>query len=135
MPVAASIGSDRRAAAILEFTLILPLLLVLAAGVFDFGRAFALDVQLYQAVRAGGQMALADPSDAGGGIEAKVNATAPAGTTANAPSYKSVACTTTDATCSVGSVQGYIEISASVPFSALVIPLKTLRAAYVERYQ
>ena len=142
MTVPASVSSDRRGVAILEFALILPLLIVLVAGVIDLGRAFVVDIQLYQAVRAGGQMALAysDPTNSTGGInngliEATVSAAAPPGTSVNAPSYKTITCATTDATCTAGNVRGTVTISASVPFNALIIPLGKMQATYVERYQ
>ena len=142
MPLHRAGFADRRGVAILEFALILPLLVVLLAGVFDLGHAFAVDIQLYQAVRAGGQIALAyaDPTNSTNGandslIEAAVSAVAPPGTTVSAPTYNVVTCTATTTSCSAGSVQKYITISASVPFSALIIPLGTMRASYVERYQ
>lgn len=131
---------DSRGVALLEFALILPLLIVLVAGVYDIGRACAAEIDLYQAVRAGGQIALAFPSDPGGIIESSVSAAAPAGTVVNAPVYAcfcadgtAVSCST--GTCATGNIERYMKISASLPFSALIIPLTNLPAAYVQRFQ
>lgn len=130
---------DRRGVALLEFALILPLLIVLVCGVFDIGRACAEDIDLYQAVRSGGQIALAFPSDPGGIVESSVSAAAPAGTVVGAPVYAcfcagaAVSCST--GTCTTGNIQRYIKISANLPFNALIIPLANLPAAYVQRFQ
>lgn len=135
-----TLRNDRRGVALLEFALILPLLIVLITGFYDVGRACAEEIDLYQAVRAGGQIALAFPSDPAGIIQSSVIAAAPSGTTVNAPVYAcfcaggaTVSCG--GGTCATGNVQRYIRISANLPFNALIIPLTNLPAAYVQRFQ
>jgi len=62
-------GSDRsllrqtHAAAIVEFAVALPLLVVLAVGIFDFGGAFNLKQELNNAVREGARFGAAQPSN------------------------------------------------------------------------
>lgn len=131
---------NQRGVALIEFALLLPVLITLVAGVFDIGNATQQGIWLYHAVRSAGQMARAYPTDPGGIIEASVRDAMPNwAVTVNAPAMAcycsgggSVSCT---GTCTGGTVQRYIKISASLPFKALIIPLGTLQAAYVERIQ
>jgi Flp pilus assembly protein TadG len=54
-------GSD--AAALIEFAVALPLLVVLVVGIFDFGAAFNLKQQLNNAVREGARFAATQPTN------------------------------------------------------------------------
>ncbi len=54
---------DTGAAAIVEFTVALPLLVVLVVGIFDFGAAFNLKQELNNAVREGAHFGASQPSN------------------------------------------------------------------------
>ena len=55
---------DRSGVAAVEFAIIVPVLLALTMGVIDFGMYIGTRIELEQALRAGGQYALKDPTDA-----------------------------------------------------------------------
>jgi Flp pilus assembly protein TadG len=68
---AAPAADDRRARrtrgqAMVEFTLILPLLLLLILGIYQFGQTYADYIQVTNAARDGGRKALVSRSDASG---------------------------------------------------------------------
>jgi len=52
-----------KAAALIEFAVALPLLVVLVVGIFDFGGAFNLKQQLNNAVREGATFGASEPTD------------------------------------------------------------------------
>ncbi len=54
---------DRSGVAAVEFAIIVPVLLALTMGVIDFGMYIGTRIELEQALRAGGQYALKDPTD------------------------------------------------------------------------
>jgi Flp pilus assembly protein TadG len=54
---------DTTAAALIEFAVSLPLLVVLVVGIFDFGGAFNLKQELNNAAREGARFAAAQPSN------------------------------------------------------------------------
>ena len=54
---------DTEAAAIMEFAVALPLLVVLVVGIFDFGGAFNLKQELNNAAREGARFGAAQPSN------------------------------------------------------------------------
>jgi Flp pilus assembly protein TadG len=69
--IAAPADADRRARhtrgqAMVEFTLILPLLLVLIFGIFQFGQAYSDYIQVTNAARDGGRKAVVSRTDASG---------------------------------------------------------------------
>jgi Flp pilus assembly protein TadG len=80
---AAAAADDRRTRrsrgqAMVEFTLILPMLLVLILGIYQFGQAYADYIQVTNAARNGGRKALVSRTDASGvadAIAAAKNAT------------------------------------------------------------
>ncbi|HEX8814618.1 MAG TPA: TadE family protein, partial [Terriglobales bacterium] len=55
--------SDDRAAALVEFAISLPLLIVLVVGIFDFGAAFNLKQQLNNALREGARFGSTQPTN------------------------------------------------------------------------
>ena len=68
---AAAAVADRRTRrsrgqAMVEFTLILPMLLLLILGIYQFGQAYADYIQVTNAARDGGRKALVSRSDASG---------------------------------------------------------------------
>ncbi len=66
-PAAADRRTGRsRGQAMVEFTLILPLLLVLILGVYQFGQTYADYLQVTNAARDGGRKALVSRTDASG---------------------------------------------------------------------
>jgi Flp pilus assembly protein TadG len=58
-----SLLRDTNAAALIEFAVSLPLLVVLVVGIFDFGGAFNLKQELNNAAREGARFAAAQPSN------------------------------------------------------------------------
>jgi Flp pilus assembly protein TadG len=68
---AAAAADDRctrrsRGQAMVEFTLILPMLLLLILGIYQFGQAYADYIQVTNAARNGGRKALVSRTDASG---------------------------------------------------------------------
>jgi Flp pilus assembly protein TadG len=59
-----------RGQAMVEFTLILPLLLLLILGIYQFGQTYADYIQVTNAARDGGRKALVSRSDASGVADA-----------------------------------------------------------------
>jgi len=57
-------GHDSKGVAAVEFGLIAPLLLLMVAGLIDFASYISTKIELEQALRAGGQYALLDFTDA-----------------------------------------------------------------------
>ncbi|HXR15070.1 MAG TPA: TadE/TadG family type IV pilus assembly protein [Terriglobales bacterium] len=67
---------DTNAAALIEFAVALPLLVVLVIGIFDFGGAFNLKQELNNAAREGARFGASEPSNdiLGGGTPPSVDA-------------------------------------------------------------
>jgi Flp pilus assembly protein TadG len=66
-PAAADLRRRRsRGQAMVEFTLILPLLLILIFGIYQFGQAYAEYIQVTNAARDGARKALVSRTDASG---------------------------------------------------------------------
>ena len=63
-------ASGSRGQAMVEFTLILPLLLLLILGIYQFGQTYADYIQVTNAARDGGRKALVSRSDASGVADA-----------------------------------------------------------------
>ena len=57
---------DRRGVSALEFAVILPLLVIVFAGVFDLGNALQQSIRLEGAARAAAQYAFSNPNDEAG---------------------------------------------------------------------
>ena len=75
-PVHPGLASDRRSesgVALIEFAFVLPILLVLAMGMLDFGRAFHMKSLLDQAAREGARVAVVTTPDVDI-VESRVNA-------------------------------------------------------------
>ncbi len=128
-PVRAVAGTLRSMSGVasLELALLLPLLVLLVVGVFDYGMVIHQKTQLAHAARAGVQYALIRRPQEGdlAGVEAAVNDTAPADTTGTrvigsnfwcecpATPGTVVACTTTACNRSV-----YISVSIEEDYNA-----------------
>ena len=69
---------DRRGVSAIEFALIGSLLAMLMLAAFDFGKAILQEIQLQEAVRAGGVYATNQPTDVGG-IQNAVASALPSG--------------------------------------------------------
>jgi Flp pilus assembly protein TadG len=120
-------------------------MLTIVLGVFDVGNAIQQSIELRQAVRAGAQYALSFPDASD--IPSKITA-AITGMTANTPTVSAVACSCVDITtgaptadascapCLAGSIlTRSITLDVSASYSALLLPISTLSASYVVRYQ
>jgi len=57
------IGACRKGNTAVEFSVTMPILILLAFGAFDYGRAYVEGVRLNGAARGGAQLALYDPTD------------------------------------------------------------------------
>lgn len=115
-------------AAAVEFALILPILVLMLAGIADLGRMVYVRSVLESAARAGVQASFADPS-ATATIEAAVQTaiTASGITNVVTPSASqacecsngtAVDCTT--GTCATGSVRHYVTVTATTTYTPMV---------------
>src|SRR3954451_24792019 len=87
--------SDQCGISALEFVVIAPLMLTMVLGVYDVGNAIQQSIELRQAVRAGGQYALAFPDALD--IPSKISA-AITDVPANTPTVSGVTCSCVDKT-------------------------------------
>lgn len=116
---------DRKGAAAVETALLFPVLLMLAAGVADFGFGVYDHMQLVSAVRAGTQYAVKSPDDAAairaaveGGLSvdpAEVSIAVAA--SCECPNGGAVDC---GGVCQDGAVRKYVTVSAQQPRQWLV---------------
>jgi len=147
---------DRRGVSALEFAIIAPIMVTLMLGTYDFGNAVQQQIDLQEAVRAGGAYALSHPTDVGG-IQNIVKNSLPTGwALTNTGGVATVACSClnptsgsvtglsgcTDndfATCKTPSTGTMISITATMLYTAIdpvftaVIPNNT--ATYVTRFR
>jgi Flp pilus assembly protein TadG len=122
---------DRFGVAVTEFALVAPVLATLLVGVVDIGGAVYQQAMLQQALRAGGQYAVSFPTQSGSiddpnnGILLAIQQALPANLT-------NVTVATPVVTLGPPS---YVALSASCPFSPLLLPITTLSVNYVVRIQ
>ena len=69
-------GRRDRGAAVVEFAILLPLILLVIAGIVDFGRMFFVQVQITNAAREGVRAAAISTASAGG-VQTRAQASAP----------------------------------------------------------
>lgn len=149
---------DRRGGPAMEFAVIAPILVVVMIFAFDLGNALQQRIRLAEAVRAGGLFALSYPTDTSNAV----NTTAIRNAVTNAVSDWSdlstptvtMACycwnrsantfgsaidcvAATSTTCaSTAELQRFITISASRPFSPLLVSnLTSIAYSHVVRFQ
>jgi Flp pilus assembly protein TadG len=119
--------TDRRAGALIETVIVTPVLVLLLLALFDLGNLIQQKIWLEQAVRAGGITALGQPENQTT-IDAAVTAASWSGVTATAVA------TCGDGTCtSAAPLPILVTITASAAFSALILPITTISATYVEQ--
>lgn len=119
--------TDRRAGALIETVIVTPVLILLLLALFDLGNLIQQKICLEQAVRAGGITALGQPENQTT-IDAAVVAASWSGVTATAVA------TCGDGTCtSAAPLPIFVTINASAAFSALILPITTISATYVEQ--
>jgi Flp pilus assembly protein TadG len=150
------LGRDRRGAAAVEFAFIAPAMVAVMFGAYDFGNAAQQQIQLQQAVRAGGAYAISRPTDKTG-IQNAVNAALPSGwTLTNDNGKANVTCSWIDPVASTGTLNALpscnpadlanapansgkvIQISATMAYTPLFswpFSLPSSTAAYVVRFQ
>lgn len=119
----------------IEFVIVAPVLLLLMFGLFDIGNAIQQKIWLEQAVRAGGIIALSEPTD-NAGIESAVQAASWSNVTTTVSQYAVCAdggAVQSDGMCSSGPLYQYVTIAASAPFNSFVVPITSLGASYVEQ--
>jgi Flp pilus assembly protein TadG len=83
----ARLAKSERGTALLETALVLPLILAVAVGIFEFGRAFQTWQVLTNAVREGARVAVL-PSQPDGAVTTRVNAYMTSGQLSNADKAK-----------------------------------------------
>lgn len=119
---------DDGGAAAVEFALILPILVLMLAGIADLGRMVYIRSVLESAARAGVQASFADPS-ATATIEAAVQtAIAASGITNVVTPSASQACECsngtgvdcTTGTCTPGSVRHYVTVTATTTYTPMI---------------
>lgn len=146
---------DRRGGPAMEFAIIAPILVVCLTFVFDLGSALQQRIRLAEAVRAGGLYAVSYPTDTTNAvnatkISAAVTAAVPDWTdlTVSTPAmtcqcwnrttfvFTTVDCPSTSS-CAAGSeLRRYITISASRPFSpVLMTSINSVAFSHVVRFQ
>jgi Flp pilus assembly protein TadG len=122
---------ERRGNAIIEFTIVFPVMLLMLAGTMDFARVFFAGIAMENAARAGVQYGALSPGKAGdtAGIQAAALADAAgqglASVTASATRY--CACTGSSSTvsCSTGTCagqtpNGYVETTVQYTFDSIL---------------
>jgi Flp pilus assembly protein TadG len=123
---------DGRGIAAAEFALIAPVMATLLLSTYDIGNAVQEQLQLEQALRAGGQYAMSFPTQTGGltstndGILLAVQQALP---TNMLPSL-----TTLTATPDTGPPYN-ITLNASLNYTSFLLPIPRLTAKYVVRVQ
>jgi Flp pilus assembly protein TadG len=140
-------ASDRRGVAALEFAIIALVLVTLVLGAFDFGNAAQQQVQLQEAVRAGGAYAATYPTDPTG-IQNVVTNSLPTGWQLSSSPTVSCSCldSSTGATSSTictapncSTDAKIITITATMPYTTLTSlfarAIVANTATYVVRYQ
>jgi Flp pilus assembly protein TadG len=146
---------DQRAVSAIEFALIAPILAMLMLGAYDFGNAAMQQIQLQEAVRAGGGYAVNWPTDVAG-IQNAVASALPAGwVLTNTGDVAAVACSCLDpsdgtatnlAGCDTGNFDTcaansglVISINATMAYTAIdtlyAKAIEKLSATYVTRFQ
>ena len=110
--------TNERGAALLEVALTLPLLLLVAAGIFEFGRAYQTQQVLTNAVREGARVAVL-PNQPSGAAETRVTTYLAAG---QLPNVGSATVTVTPTTISLGgATTPGSRVTVNYPFSFMVL--------------
>lgn len=105
-------GRDERGAALVEFALILPILVLFVFGIIEFGRAYSARIELTGAVREGARaVALGDDGTAA--------------TKAGAPGLPPAGITVTSNSCAGPTPPPNATVSASYPFEYTIPLLRT----------
>ena len=143
---------DHSGTAALEFALVASIVVTVLLAAFDIGIAMLQYAELNAAVRAGGQYAIAFPTDTSG-IEAAVNAVLPGSMQASVT--KKIGCECSNggggspcgsvsgscSSCPSGTTQRYVHVASSLNASTwfttplAIIPLSAPSACYVARVQ
>ncbi len=110
--------TDERGAALLEVALTLPMLLLVAAGIFEFGRAYMTQQVLTNAVREGARVAVL-PNQPSGAAETRVTDYMTSGQLPNA-GIAVVSVTATTISLGGSSTPGS-RVSVAYPFSFMVL--------------
>lgn len=148
-----SIWRDRRGVAALEFSVIALFMVTLMLAAYDLGNAAQEQIQLQQAVRAGGQYAMSFPTDTAG-IQSAVTNALPNGW--NLSSAPAIACyclnpgtggtsalgscsATSLQTCTGANIGKMVSITATMPYTSLTVlfanAIPNNTATYVARFQ
>ncbi len=133
---------ERRAAAAVEFALIVPVIAACIIGVINYGLAMFEKMELEGAARAGAQLALASTSDTAAIKSAVVGSTNLSITTADVTTTEFCECAdgstvTCGNTCSDGSANRYyFTVTVSEDYALLLVPTTiTLTASATVRTQ
>jgi Flp pilus assembly protein TadG len=109
---------NERGSALIEVALTLPLLLLVAAGIFEFGRAYQTQQVLTNAVREGARVAVL-PNQPSGAAETRVSTYLTAG---QLPNVGDATISVTPTTISIGgTTTPGSRVTVSYPFSFMVL--------------
>ncbi len=140
---------DRRGVSAIEFGAVVPVIALILTATYDLGNLVQMRMKLSEAAYAGGQYAVAFPSNASG-ISAAITAALPAGwsdvtitgpttvcTCWTAGGGEAAASCASDPVCPTGQVlQRTITLSLTKPYSPLMmVSLTSISASYVTRVQ
>lgn len=122
-PILCRLGRSNRGTAAVEFALISPVMVLLLAGIVDYGLGVHYLNQLQDAVRAGAEYALRNPADTDGITSTITGSTTLTGIVVTTPTSSckcidgtSVSCT---GTCASGIVGHYTDIRATYTYTSL----------------
>lgn len=126
MPHAAKPAARQRGTALVELALVLPLLLVLLAGIADYGRALSMATAVANAARVGAQYAISSPpreTDTAG-IRSAVIDSAPSFSGLTVTSTRSCQCPGSSSvscggSCGSGSMLTYVQVTVTATSSAI----------------
>jgi Flp pilus assembly protein TadG len=143
------VRQDRRGVAAAEFAMIVPVFLIMLLATYDIGNYVLQQMQLQQALRAGGQYALSFPTQYSG-MESAITAALPSGlqTTVTFPSSPTASCVcwssggstpvACSASCASGTTkQSTLTLTAQLPYSPFMFATlgTTISGTYVVRFQ
>lgn len=106
-----------------EFAVVLPILILLIVGLFDYGGAVVMSTKLESAARAGLQYAMKYPADAAGIVYAAQNATDDTTMTVGTPTLFCTCGSSTAApvpctsTCAAGTLRDYVSLTTSQTYT------------------
>lgn len=126
MPYPAQSAASQRGTALLEFALVTPLLLLLLAGILDYGQALSKSTAVANAARVGAAYAISSPSRTAdtAGIRSAAIDSAPGFSGLTVTSSRSCQCfggssITCGSSCGGGNAQMYVKVTVTATSAAI----------------